>query len=178
VVYYSTCCPLYFSCPVGQGPATAWPHPGGDNSPLQDGGREGAPPTHAHTHTLTHAPQHTHAHMRTHTTDVFVPSDPGGTWESWCPHTATPWGNGRAATASRNPKGVPLAGAHQKGPGRGGKGGEEAVTATSSSDSGRFFQIDVSILRCSPWSSLPNCEVTGFCPVQIGSVEVEILNSE
>ena len=44
------------------------------------------------------------------------------------------------------------------------------------SDSGRFFQIVLSISECLPENSSLNNELDGFCPVQIGYVEVEIRN--
>ena len=49
------------------------------------------------------------------------------------------------------------------------------ATATCS-DSGRFFQIVLSISECLPENSSLNYELDGFCPVQIGCVEAEIRN--
>ena len=44
------------------------------------------------------------------------------------------------------------------------------------SDSGRFFQIVLSISECLPENSSLNNELDGFCPVQIGYVEAGIRN--
>ena len=45
------------------------------------------------------------------------------------------------------------------------------------SDSGGFFRFDLSALKRKPQKLLLKYKLIGFCPVQIGSVEVEKRNS-
>ena len=53
---------------------------------------------------------------------------------------------------------------------------KNCIFSIFSSDSGRFIQINVSILGCSLENSSLNYELNGSCPVKIGRVEAEIRN--